>query len=271
MSDSNLLTDEQLDAYLERLRIEGRPPATKETLDALVYSHQCNVPFETVDMHHCEEPPSLETDVLFDKLVTRKRGGYCFELNFLFETLLRTLGFNARSLFGRFIRGRDVRPSINHQSVTVELDGKQYITDVGIGGPLAAGALLLEDGLKQTVRGEIFITRKINDSWWAIDRQTEGKKDLYGDEGDIRIHTEVEITTTFVEPQDFTALNLFFSQPGSLFYETYLCNRRTPTGYHGFRGKTLTIRKDGVSVKTDIEDKQEFDDAIEKYFGFRPE
>jgi len=236
----------------------------------LVFQHQCNVPFETLDMHHCKKPPELSIDAVFDKIVTRKRGGYCFELNLLFETLLRSVGFDAYPVFGRFIRGRKVQPPINHQSTLVTLGDNLYVADAGIGGPLAAGALLLADGEKQTVQGEHFTTRSINNTWWAIDRQTEGNADRYGDEGTVRVHTEVELCTAPVEAQDFNSLNLFYSQPGSLFRETNICNLRTPAGYHGLRDKILTVSKDGRKVRRELVTKKEFDSAIEVYFGFRP-
>ena len=60
-------------------------------------AHLLAVPFENLDIH-LGRPISLDQDALFGKIVTRRRGGFCYELNGLFALLLRELGFEVTLL-----------------------------------------------------------------------------------------------------------------------------------------------------------------------------
>lgn len=266
---SNTLSETQVDAYLARMGFNEPPGVNRESLDALVFAHQCTIPFETIDMHLCETPPVIDVDTIFDKIITRKRGGYCFELNFLFELLLVELGFDAEPRLSRAVRGREGRMPINHRGIVVALENVLLFVDVGFGGPLPPGSLVLEDGLTQTVRGEIFTTVRTNESWWAIERVTQASKDLYGDEYPSRVQVELELCTAHVEHIDFVALNLAFSQPGTVFHDVRLANLRTENGFFGLRENTLTIRESGERQTIDLPDDESFSQALLKYFGFR--
>lgn len=270
MEDSLLLDDDQVQEYLHRLGYTGDASINKDTLDELTYLHQCSIPFETIDMHHCTEPPSLALEDVFDKLVTQQRGGYCFELNYLYELLLASLGFSVRPIMCRAVRGRPGRMPMNHRGMLVSLQGQTYFADVGFGGPLAAGSLLLEDGLTQDVRGEYYTPRYLNEYWWAVERKTRAKADLYGDEVGERVQVEIELCTASVEHIDFDAMNMYFSRRGYLFSETYIANLRTAKGFIGLRDYVLTIRENNTVEKRELHNELEFAQALEDYFGFRP-
>src|ERR1043165_7896848 len=79
-------------AYLDRINYRGPLNADAETLRQLHVAHLRNVPFENLSIH-AHEPIVLDDDSLFEKIVTRRRGGFCYELNGLFAALLRTIGF----------------------------------------------------------------------------------------------------------------------------------------------------------------------------------
>ena len=140
------LTQQQVIDYLARIGFNGLPKTDLATLDDLVFAHQCSVPFETLDMHLCTTPPAIDMASIYEKIVIQNRGGYCFEVNYLFEALLIELGFDARPCFGRFTLGRKETIPINHRGVLVSHDSNLYIADVGIGGPMPAGSLKLSEG-----------------------------------------------------------------------------------------------------------------------------
>ena len=83
-----MLNDVMTSTYLARIGWEGDAPVTRKTLDDLVYAHQCSVPFETADLVALGETPSLEMSDLYQKIVVDRHGGFCFELNKMFELLL---------------------------------------------------------------------------------------------------------------------------------------------------------------------------------------
>lgn len=260
------LSDEQVHAYLKRLNISAPLQPDVETLHRLVYAHQCTIPFETVDMHKCETPPSLELNDVFEKMVTRKRGGYCFEMNLLFEKLLNALGYEAYAVFGRIILAYAERRPITHRGIVVVIDDKRYYVDVGFGGPVAAGALLLDESETQIINGETYRMRQVDDTWWAIDRF--GLNPETKDPADVTLkYTVMEFPITRVEDRDFNAINLFCSQPGARFRETIVCNLRTETGNYGIDLGILTVRENGKKETTELTEET-LPAAVEKYFGF---
>ena len=87
------------EAYLKRIGYSGGTEPTLDNLHALIRAHQTAVPFENLDCVS-RTPILLEVERLFDKIVLRRRGGYCFELNGLFMALLRDLGAVHRKLSG---------------------------------------------------------------------------------------------------------------------------------------------------------------------------
>lgn len=111
-----MLNDIMTSTYLARIGWEGDAPVTRKTLDGLVYAHQCSVPFETADLVALGETPSLEMSDLYQKIVVDRHGGFCFELNKMFELLLRSVGFEVRPCLSRAVRGREGRMPINHRA-----------------------------------------------------------------------------------------------------------------------------------------------------------
>lgn len=264
-----MLTSDQVGTYLEKLGLDYDLVPDKSNLDALVYAHQTNIPFCTVDICRTGTPPDLSLETIFDKVVTRGRGGYCFELNKLFEALLASLGYDVRPVLSRAVRGREGRMPINHRGMIVTIGGNDYFCDVGFGGPMPAGALKLVDGLEQDVLGDIFISEKTGDSWWKIDRITKAASDLYDDERPSRRQTELEVCTADVEDIDFSSLSLFCSQPGTLFHDSEVINLRTPGGYKGYKDGILTIRENGEKQVIELASDEERVRALEDHFAIR--
>lgn len=262
-----MLNDGQVCAYLERIGFGGKVSLDKETLDELVFCHQKSVPFETYDTHVLGVVPDLSEAALYDKVVVCRRGGYCFELNKIFQLLLEALGFEARPVLSRAVRGRDTRMPINHRGMLVRLDGADNTVDVGFGGPMPAGSLRLVEGEEQCVRGELYTPRKIDESWWAVERITRAGKDLFDDAVPERRQVELELCSVAVEEIDFNALNTAFAQPGTLFRDHLVCNLRTEKGHYALMDKRLTVRDDGCKSVVDFASEEELCAGLGEYFG----
>ncbi|MCD8249854.1 MAG: arylamine N-acetyltransferase [Lachnospiraceae bacterium] len=84
-----------LEAYFGRLGLPDTALRGEEYLSKLVRAHLEQIPFEDIDVYDFHKIPDLSEDALFEKLIVRKRGGYCFELNGLFLRLLQALGYEA--------------------------------------------------------------------------------------------------------------------------------------------------------------------------------
>ena len=78
-------------AYLDRVGVTAPAVGDAAGLRALHRAHQLTVPFENLSIH-LAEPVSLDERDLIDKIVRRRRGGFCYELNGAFALLLEALG-----------------------------------------------------------------------------------------------------------------------------------------------------------------------------------
>lgn len=142
-----------LDRYLERIGHAGPLRADRATLDALTREHAQAIAFENLDVF-LHRPIPLAPEALFAKLVTRGRGGYCFEQNGLFLAVLRAVGFRVTPLraavrFGTPDRSVALRHS--HLALHVEVGGERWLTDVGIGSASLTCALaLVPDRVQET-------------------------------------------------------------------------------------------------------------------------
>ena len=94
-----------LDAYLGRIRLSGAQGVNEDRLEALHRAQVYTIPFENFDIL-LGRGIALEPEALVDKLVHRRRGGYCFELNGLLRLALEASGFEVRRLLARVHMGR---------------------------------------------------------------------------------------------------------------------------------------------------------------------
>lgn len=138
-----------VDAYLNRL---GNPES--RTLDAIIQAHLAHIPFENFDTYGGGRKISLSVADTYEKIITRKRGGFCFEVNLLLGWILRKLGYEARYLASRVYRGSQASASTPVEDtadildpqcpdwdgelppthIVVLVDGK-WLCDIGFGEP----------------------------------------------------------------------------------------------------------------------------------------
>ena len=240
------------DAYLERIGMKRPEKLTKEYLDQLVMAHQRTVPFENLDIFDLHKPISIVPKDLFDKVVTRRRGGYCFELNGLFVLLLQALGFDAYSCPCRILReDTKVANPVRHRGNIIRLDGKYLFCDVGFGGPMPPATLVLEDGTKQVVNGETFWFERYGEFWWTLKRYTKGRLEvgMGVPDGDDSVHEACVLRASQAswEAVDFILPNQYCSEgPEAPFAKERIMNLCRENGHISVRGNNLTVVKDGV-------------------------
>lgn len=143
-----------LGAYLERLGLDAKVPLapTLDTLKTITLRHLQSIPFEGIDPFLGHE---VHIDILSvqDKLVKRRRGGYCHEQNTLLKYAMEALGYDVKLLTGRIVLMFDT-PQLRastHMMLCTKIDGKSYLVDVGNGKYTLTGPLLLETGTEQTL------------------------------------------------------------------------------------------------------------------------
>lgn len=249
------------DAYFNRISYGQSVLCTTDWLDGLILAHQQQIPFENLDVVDAHRPVSLGIEDLFRKIVQKRRGGYCFELNGLFCALLQACGFEAASCMCRVVLGKAFVPPVLHRATIVTLKGRDYFADVGFGGPMPAGLMPIEDGAKRMIQGETFGITRADAWWWTLSRKN-------GDSWEAVL----QFTLRPVDPVDFIALNAYCeSSPDSLFTRVRLVNRRTAAGSVSISGSTLTRRSGSRKTEEQLDGRAALIRALAQEFGIPAE
>lgn len=253
-------------AYLRRMNYSGSREVCLQTLNDLIYAHQCTVPFEDLDCSDYHIPVSLDVDHLFEKVVLKRRGGYCFELNGSFLALLRALGFDAWSCMCRVAANFDTLRPIKHRGIMVRLDGRLYYCDVGLGGAMPPFAVPV-DGERHTGRGETYWTEEMPEEGWYLLKRLSGAglSDDCSVEGAER--NVVIFSRQAMLAEDFEAYSYqCWAFPDSRFVTRRMVNLRTPDGYISIANNELTVCKNReLSTVTFAED--ELEQILREKFG----
>lgn len=124
---------EAVDGYLERIKCDFEVRPTLRYLRKLHRNHLLHIPFENLDIHVGNEI-ILDIRKIYDKVINKLRGGFCYELNGLFCHLLWSLGFEAKMISARVL-GSDgsTPPEFDHLAIIVTIDDKEWLADVGFG------------------------------------------------------------------------------------------------------------------------------------------
>lgn len=160
-----------IEAYLKRINYSGSLEPTAETLRALQVAHLKTVPFENLSIH-ANEPIVLEDNALFDKIVRRRRGGYCYEANGLFAALLRALGFEVAMLAAGVAKKEGgFGPQFDHMTLMVTLE-QRWLSDVGFGDSFVEPLLL--DCRDEQVQGTRSFRIVEDDDYLILLRRNDG-------------------------------------------------------------------------------------------------
>lgn len=248
------ITNEQfVSEYLNRIDYHGSTTPCLETLIGLQRQHVYSVPFENLDLLR-KLPPNLDREFLFDKIVTRRRGGVCYELNTSFYNLLTALGFSACQISG--LCCPDL-PITGHVFTLVHLEEGDYTADVGYGDnavpPLRIGS-------------DEVVTAYHTTSW--LEREDENLLRLYQRRPGKEITAQYQFSLTAREQADYMDTFLLAATPGSTFFsERHICCRYTPKGKISLRRGILTVEENNQVVETrPIAPGEETERCLREYF-----
>lgn len=247
-----------LEAYLKRIGVKDVKDPSPEFLDELIYAHQSTVPFDNLDVCERGIVPSLGIADLYDKIVVRRRGGYCFELNALFGALLKALGFSVQPCMARVLLRPIPYPLISHRANIVAIDGKRYLADVGFGGPQPTFAPVIEDGVSRTERGHTFTLHRVGHCWWEVGYQGSSEEE----------RAVLRVCAMAVGEEDFVPLSFFqAANPQSVFKLNRMANIVTEDGALNLRNSTYTVFENGKRTETEIDDEDTVVQLLEEKFG----
>jgi N-hydroxyarylamine O-acetyltransferase len=213
--------------YLERIGATADDP-----LDVLMRRHLESAPFENLSIHERDAVP-LEDEALVAKVVGRRRGGFCYELNGAFAWLLGTLGYDVARVSARVATPDGLSFPGDHMALVV--DGRTLV-DVGF-GRFAVGPLDLDTRDDQPDRSGLFTVREAPD----------GELDVFwGDRAQYRLDPRARTL------RDFTPMAWWHrTSPTSPFTREVTCSRLTPTGRVTISGATfIETLDDGTRTET---------------------
>ena len=246
-----------LDAYLARIGWHGSLAPTLETLSGVLRAHIASIPFENVDVL-LGRGIRIDLDSIHAKLVTARRGGYCFEQGTLFQAALDRLGFRTTAQAARVLtmvpRQQAAR---THMFVTVELDGASVVADPGFGGHGALVPVPLREGAD--ARDGTDRHRMIQrEGEWVLEAELDG--------------TMTPLWTSTLEPQfpiDFELANHWVStSPASVFVNRLMLRALTPAGRTSVMNRDVTEVCEGTTEKYQLADRQALRALLAGHFGF---
>lgn len=248
-----------LDAYLDRIGHAGDRVASLGTLSAIVTSHAASIPFEAIDVL-LGKGVDTAPEAVFNKLVTRRRGGYCFEQNGLMMRSLAALGFSVEPRLARvlWMRPADAPPArATHMALKVRIDGRDWLADAGFGNGTPTAPLAFDTSEQHTTPLETFRLHPTADGH-VLEISISGKwAPVY------EIIDQVPSQAALAEANLFTS-----THPESRFVRDLILARATTEARFLLLGNRLMTRraKGGADVRT-FESAEDLAGALGTVFG----
>lgn len=243
--------------YLNRINYEGALRPELNVLKHLQKAHLLSVPFENLDIHYGNsiEP---DTNKIYKKVIDKKRGGFCYELNGLFNELLKAIGFSTKIISARVYNNekQTFGQEYDHLAILVLIDEKTYLTDVGF-GEFVFHPLEIELGkIQSDPRGD-FIIETHENGYLKVSKLSAGEK-----------ITQYIFSTTERAMDEFSGMCTYHQTcPNSHFTQKKLISKPTENGRITISGTTLKVTENGVTTTETTFAEDTFGTLLLKCFG----
>ena len=243
-------------AYLERINYRGSLSASADTLRELQVAHLLSVPFENLSIHS-HEPIVLNDEALFDKIVGRRRGGFCYECNGLFAALLRALGFQVSMLSAEVANesGGFSQP-FDHITLMVKLE-ESWLVDVGFGDSFLEPLKI--DRSSEQFQGDQAFRIVSDDAYRVVQRRRDGEW-----------KSEYRFTLQPYNYADFEEMCRYHqTSPDSHFTQKRICSLATSDGRITVSDMLFIVTSNGLREERTLSNSQEYDEILHKQFGIK--
>lgn len=245
--------------YLLRIGVENLSnSANLENLKLLQKQNLLHIPFENLDIHW-NKTIFLDNEMFYRKVVEQGRGGFCYELNGLFYKFLKEIGYKSKIVSARVNNGKgDFGAEYDHLAILTEIEGEEYLADVGFGDFIAEPLKFVLD-IEQKDENGIYRITKFDEEYFEV-----AKKDAGVWKSEYIFKDKARDLSEFTE-----MCNFHQTSPQSHFTRGKVCSLMTKAGR-----KTLTDKKfiqtiNGEKTEIEINSNEEFEDILEKKFGIR--
>ena len=255
-----------LDAYLARIALGERPLADAEGLAALQRAHRLAIPFENLDVI-LGRGIRIDSASVFAKLVTARRGGYCFEHNRLFLDALAALGFEARPLLARVWLAAVDTPPLTHTFSLVTIGDQEWIADSGFGGSFTPIMPLIEGATAEAPDGARFrLDRDALHGWMLLRDGHPGSTD--GRSTGSGFQPQYSFTLGQVWDADLELSNRWTSAaPESRFMQARIVSMVLPQGLAGLTERVYRCRAGEQDMTADMVDPADYRARLSQIFG----
>lgn len=250
-----------LTGYFERVGYHGPVEPTLDVLQELMTAHTGSIPFENLDPLMGVPVDDLSPEALTDKLVHRRRGGYCYEQNGLMGYALAEIGFRVRRLAGRVVWMLPPDAPLGAQTHTVlavTFPGSQgsYLVDVGFGGQTLTSPIRFETGNAQQTTHERY---RLNDRGEGLVLQAQVRGEWM----------PLYVFGTQTVPQIDLKVGSWYvsTHPASIFVTGLMAALTTADARYNLAGRNLTIHRTDGSEKIRLDDAAAVVDVLGERFG----
>lgn len=249
----------ELHLYLKRIgaEISEENNGKLELLQKLHQLHPKQITFENIDPF-TGETPSIQSDAIFNKLVKLQRGGYCYEQNSLFKNVLESLGFTIKMHLARVVwSSKDgTGTARSHMMLSTEIEGVQYLVDVGFGSMTLTSPIILKTDIEQETPNGLF--RLVNtDGFYRLEVLKDEWLPIY------------KFSLEEVEFSDLDMANWYIATgPDSVFNRFLMVTRVDEEARYALFNSTLSIRwNDGRKESSEITDQDQLVSTLKNYFN----
>lgn len=230
-----------LERYFQRIGYQGPAGADLATLQALMRSQLFSVPFENLDVQ-AGKIVSLVPEEIVEKILDKRRGGYCYEVNGLFAMALEALGIPYQFIAARPMFYPVRRPR-THMAIVAELDGEMWLCDLGFGSY----------GIREPMRLSLLDSevRQGNDSYML--QKTGSHEYLLKARMDGEWSNQYGFDLSPQEWVDFVPANYFNStHPDTIFVQKLLVVLHNPNGRDILLNDVLKTVCNGETSKRNV-------------------
>lgn len=244
----------QLSRYLRRIGYDGAVAADLATFSAIHRAHALSLAYENLDVQF-KRPVTREPSAAFDKIVTHRRGGWCYEMNGLLGWALEEIGFDVTRLAGAVMRDAAGDGVIgNHLVLLVRIEDEEFIGDVGFGDGLIDPVPLREGPTAgNPLRCQL---RSVGGGWWRYVNDPRSGGPTFDFNRVVTDETLLEQRCRYLQ-----------SDPASPFVQNAVVQRWTEDAHLSLRGRILRTLTPHHETKTLISDAEDYVAALKNTFG----
>jgi N-hydroxyarylamine O-acetyltransferase len=248
----------ELGTYLKRIQYLEAVKPDVQTLYGLQRAHLWTVPFENLDIG-LKRPIRLDLESLWDKIIVRRRGGFCYEVNGLFAWLLKQIGFEVTYLNARvYKRTGELGIPFDHLALLVRIPSEtgRWLADVGFGDSFYEPLNFEEQG--EQVQGlRAYRLEPLSDGYVTWQKNYDGSWER-------QYFFDLQPRSF---PADYEAGCLYHqTSPNSSFTRSSIISRATPDGRISLENRRLILTQNGQRSERPVKNEAEYFSLLKQYF-----